>query len=414
MTKDLNKEITQIEYNCLNLPDKIEHADGTYEVYDYDASGKKTGREVQTKSASPSLSMMSTGSNVTGEQLPGENTYYCDNIIYTPENTVMIRNDYGYAFIDKDKKVTMHYYLRDHEGSIRMVFDQNARVEQVTHYYPFGGIYADAGLNASLQPYKYNGKELDRTSDLNLYDYGARNYDAIIGRWTTMDPLAERTPEVSPYVYCKDNPINAIDVDGRKIYAIQIEAQRMILNTLPEDLRQYVQFDKKGYIRQDPLKTIQSDSQNFQSLKTMALSDKIVEVKLDDKFRYRNKKGILCVYPMHYSGVDRSFVGNNNGRGIGASTGETGLLGKTLFPDSNGLQNSPNNNIIVVINSKLSEEGRAQIYSHEANGHAYVYIITKGDRKEASHQYGLGNTDLNRSLFDLINKSMNETIQNMK
>ncbi|MCH3994112.1 MAG: M91 family zinc metallopeptidase [Prevotella sp.] len=218
MTKDLNKEITQIEYNCLNLPDKIEHADGTYEVYDYDASGKKTGREVQTKSASPSLSMMSAGSNVTGEQLPRENTYYCDNIIYTPENTVMIRNDYGYAFIDKDKKVTMHYYLRDHEGSIRMVFNQNARVEQVTHYYPFGGVYGDAGLNASLQPYKYNGKELDRMHGLNLYDYGARNYDAIIGRWTTMDPLAERTPEVSPYAYCKNNPVNAIDIGGDSIY----------------------------------------------------------------------------------------------------------------------------------------------------------------------------------------------------
>ena len=216
MTKDLNKEITRIEYNCLNLPDKIEHADGTYEAYDYDASGKKTGREVLTRPAGQSQAMVSAGSNVTDAQLPPENTYYCNNIIYTPENMVMIRNDYGYAFIDKDKKATMHYYLRDHEGSVRVVFDQNARVEQVNHYYEFGGLMG-SGSNGSLQPYKYNGKELDRTHELDLYDYGARNYDAIIGSWTTMDPLAERTPEVSPYVYCEDNPVNAIDPDGKNI-----------------------------------------------------------------------------------------------------------------------------------------------------------------------------------------------------
>ena len=316
LVSDANKGIAKIEYDNMNQPRRIQFTNGNVTEYVYTSTGEKL-RTIHRTAA--------------GNTLPVDSTDYIGNFILRNGKADKYLFGGGYCTFTTAGQPVYHYYTRDHLGNNRAVVNENGTLEQVTHYYPFGGVYGDAGLNASLQPYKYNGKELDRTHELDLYDYGARNYDAIIGSWTTMDPLAERTPEVSPYVYCKDNPVNAIDPDGRKIYAIQIEAQRMILNTLPKDLRQYVQFDKKGYIRQNPLKTIQSDSQNFQSLKTMALSDKIVEVKLDDKFRYRNKEGILCVYPMHYSGVDRSFIGNNNGRDIGASTGETGLLGKTLF-----------------------------------------------------------------------------------
>nr|WP_321480955.1 hypothetical protein [uncultured Bacteroides sp.] len=103
-----------------------------------------------------------------------------------------------------------------------------------------------------------------------------------------------------------------------------------------------------------------------------------------------------------------NFVGNDNGKGVGTSTGETVFLGKILFPDKKRLQNSTNNNVIVIVNSNLSEGGRAQTYSHEVNGHALIYILTNGDRLKASHKYASGGTDLNRYLFDIINKSINE------
>lgn len=50
---------------------------------------------------------------------------------------------------------------------------------------------------------------------LDWYDYGARHYDAALGRWTTMDPLTEKYYDVSPYAYCHNNPVNRIDPDGR-------------------------------------------------------------------------------------------------------------------------------------------------------------------------------------------------------
>lgn len=71
-----------------------------------------------------------------------------------------------------------HYFLQDHQGNNRVVVSQNGAVEEVNHYYPFGGVFAST---SSAQPYKYNGKELDRRNGLDWYDYGARMYDAILG-----------------------------------------------------------------------------------------------------------------------------------------------------------------------------------------------------------------------------------------
>ena len=72
-----------------------------------------------------------------------------------------------------------------------------------------------AEYHTPIQPYKYNGKELDRHHGLDWYDYGARWYDGI--RFSTMDRFAEKYPELSPYSYCAGNPIKYIDVNGDSI-----------------------------------------------------------------------------------------------------------------------------------------------------------------------------------------------------
>uniref|UniRef100_A0AB33IXV5 RHS repeat-associated core domain-containing protein n=1 Tax=Prevotella sp. GTC17253 TaxID=3236793 RepID=A0AB33IXV5_9BACT len=64
--------------------------------------------------------------------------------------------------------------------------------------------------------FQYNGKELDRMHGLDWYDYGARHYDAVLGRWMCMDPLVEKTFPVSGYIYCLNNPIKFIDPNGDK------------------------------------------------------------------------------------------------------------------------------------------------------------------------------------------------------
>lgn len=68
--------------------------------------------------------------------------------------------------------------------------------------------------------YKYNGKEFQGELGLNLYDYGARNYDPAIGRWMNMDQLAEKYNDIGPYVYAANMPTIAIDPDGNEIIFI--------------------------------------------------------------------------------------------------------------------------------------------------------------------------------------------------
>ena len=95
--------------------------------------------------------------------------------------------------------------------------NESGTVEQVTHYYPFGGVFDDASTGQSLQPYKYNGKELDRMHGLDTYDYGARQYYAPAMRWDRVDPLAEgKNYHASPYVYCADNPVRFLDLLGKE------------------------------------------------------------------------------------------------------------------------------------------------------------------------------------------------------
>ena len=107
-----------------------------------------------------------------------------------------------------------------HPGNNREVVDASGAVTQVTNYYPFGAPYADASASkgTDVQPYKYNGKELDLMHGLNTYDYGARQYNPVTGRWDRIDPLCEKYYSTSPYAYCHNNPVNAIDPDGRDDY----------------------------------------------------------------------------------------------------------------------------------------------------------------------------------------------------
>ena len=102
------------------------------------------------------------------------------------------------------------------------------------NYYPHCNPMADISTSPDAQQFKYNGKVLaanrtidnrsarrrasarvDRSFGLDLYDYHARQQDAKLGRFNSIDPLAEKDYGTSPYAYCKGNPVNMVDKDGK-------------------------------------------------------------------------------------------------------------------------------------------------------------------------------------------------------
>ena len=95
--------------------------------------------------------------------------------------------------------------------------NETGATEKVNHYYAFGALFDNSN---SVQPFKYNGKELDTKKGLNWYDYGARQYDAALGRWFAVDPLAKDYYSWSPYNYCTNNPINFIDPNGNGVETV--------------------------------------------------------------------------------------------------------------------------------------------------------------------------------------------------
>ena len=93
-----------------------------------------------------------------------------------------------------------------------------------------------------VQPYKYGGKELDRENGLDLYDSHARMYDPIIGRTTTIDPLAEKYTHLSPYLWCAANPLKYVDKNGCSITA-EIENKEYLIKKNNDT---YKLYDKNG------------------------------------------------------------------------------------------------------------------------------------------------------------------------
>lgn len=184
-----------ISYNYLNLPKTVSKA-GLSLSYTYDATGSKLKKV--------------NGTNIT---------HYIDGIQYANDAIDFIQTEEGIAR-NNNGSYSFEYNIADHLGNVRASIYRNpssGNIEtiQQDNYYAFGlRKLAQAGTNK----YLYNGKELQ--DELGQYDYGARFYDPVVGRWNVIDNKSESYESISPYVYAVNDPINAIDPDGNLIIFI--------------------------------------------------------------------------------------------------------------------------------------------------------------------------------------------------
>jgi len=172
-----------LTYNYLNLPENVSKT-GLAINYVYDASGKKLRKSSNT----------------------GGTTDYIDGIHYIDGVLDFIQTSEGVAR-NNAGTYSYEYNIADHLGNVRYSFKQDAgngslQSLQEVNYFPFG---LKNVVSAGTNKYLYNGKELQE--ELEEFDYGARFYDPVNGRWNVLDPLAENHTSITPYNYVMNNPI---------------------------------------------------------------------------------------------------------------------------------------------------------------------------------------------------------------
>jgi RHS repeat-associated protein len=191
-----------VRYNHLNLPDSVYNAT-TKVGYLYDATGKKL-RKYSTVGTSYSERDYIKGFEYL--KIHSSGTKGID----------LIATEEGYLKSNGSNPYTYFYNLTDHLGNVRSTITTltttSAQVVQKDDYYPFGK-RKSAGLTNGINKYLYNSKEIQEEIG-SQYDYGARFYDAEIGRWNIIDPLADAAYNWSPYRYGYNNPIKFTDPTG--------------------------------------------------------------------------------------------------------------------------------------------------------------------------------------------------------
>lgn len=393
MTSDLNKGITSITYNHLNLPTQIYWAADKKIDYLYNAAGqkvKKTVRDGNTQKIVDYLDGFQYAGGILQFFPHAEGYVKATEINESPTN-----HEYAFNYV---------FNYTDHLGNVRLSFTKDPATHQLkimeeNHYYPFGlkhGVYAAAKpldfkedpagpgttiltnvLTTSYQ-YKYNGKELQDELGLGLYDYGWRNYDPALGRWMNIDPLAEKSRRNSPYVYALNNPIFFIDPDG-------LQAEDIIIKYKDEngknrkatyDSEKGVAVDKKG-------NTVSNNEFVNATVESLNYAKGGDESGIIDKIANDDKNDV--------------FIKETDGKTETTSKGGIGIL----YNPKDGLAIETQN-----LEGGFEKTGEIQSPAlglfHEL-GHAFNYLYDKSGFKDRI-KTPMGNGYDNKEEYDVINK----------
>jgi RHS repeat-associated protein len=217
---NLNMEthkLIETGYNLLNLPKELIWLGQNRRInYYYNFDGAKLRKRVENNGTLTKVD-------------------YCGPYVYETASGVRslkyLVTPYGRA-VKNGSTWDFEYNLTDHLGNVRAVIRKGsnnlAELIQQKHYYPFGMEISNISPGTGTNKYLYNGKEIQDDFSLYWYDYGARFYDPQLGRWHSVDPLAEDIPSWTPYHYCHNNPIVLIDPDGRSADWYQSESGALL------------------------------------------------------------------------------------------------------------------------------------------------------------------------------------------
>ena len=190
------------------------------------------------------------------------------------------------GYVDVSGMPVFNYHLKDHLGNVRIVLQPGGlygQLVQSNDYFPFGMAYTKERMSIKIPAfisvsddnsytaesptytknnrYLYNGKE-EQPMPGKWLDYGARFYDAQLGRWHVIDSRAEKYFSDSPYSYCFNNPMLFIDPNGDTVKFAggdEEAAYNSYLNTVNSRVAAY---DRRTQVLRDKGKTSKADKRD--------------------------------------------------------------------------------------------------------------------------------------------------------
>ncbi len=138
----------------------------------------------------------------------------------------------------------VYFYHSDHLGSASWITDHHGDAIQHLQYLPFGAPFVDQRASGYHERFTFTGKERDEETGYGYF--GARYMDhELMTGWLSVDPMADKYPNISPYAYCAWNPVKLVDPDGREISPVFSSTGRFRGNTKEGYMGEIIIYDGK-------------------------------------------------------------------------------------------------------------------------------------------------------------------------
>ncbi len=206
---DIRTYVYGATYDSWNRVRTMTYPDGEVVTYGYNAAGQIESLK-SNKSGKESVIVENVGYDELGHTVytkmgnGTETTYSYDKkrerlqgMNLLTNGSAIMHNKYNYDAVDNILGIT----------------DDKANITQYDAYLPYGELLVDEHNSNEEMPYKFNGKEMDKETELYYYD--ARYMNPVASIWYGVDPLAEKYPNIGGYVYCIGNTLKLVDQDGR-------------------------------------------------------------------------------------------------------------------------------------------------------------------------------------------------------
>ena len=228
LIKNSDNRISLTTYNLLNLPQTVAFSDKSLSVFYYMADGRKIRNATGAYSISTAVPIDSVIKNT--DPYISYMSEWNDEFWYQGKQQKYINTPEGNIEVSTGRKMSFSYYYtsKDHLGSIWLYWNSLSN--------KYSNIYYPSGIMREKRrsPYNYGltGKEIVYDNGLDEYFFGARTLFAPINRFNQPDPLCEEYYHISPYAYCANNFINALDPTGMDIWEINNEGR--IINRIKD------------------------------------------------------------------------------------------------------------------------------------------------------------------------------------